>query len=109
MALAKASASASALQKSSAFSGSAARLQPVPMGSRSTRSEKASQLSGLLSSGAAASGGEPNSTMRGPSRPRCRQAEAAPGPPLHQKVTGRVAGPVGGAAPDPVYDRNDDA
>ena len=29
--------------------------------------------------------------MRGPTRPRCRKADAAPGPPLNTKVSGRFA------------------
>ena len=33
----------------------------------------------------------PNWAMRGPTRPRLRKAEAAPGPPLKTKVTGRAA------------------
>jgi hypothetical protein len=71
----------------------AARLQPVPIGSTSTRSVKSSHVSGFARSRAAAASrpSAPKSAILGPTRPRCRNAEAAPGPPLNTKVIGRFA------------------
>src|SRR6516162_5076648 len=80
-------------QKAWAPSGFAARLQPVPTGSISTRSVNGSHVSGLSISRtfdpSRPSG--PNWAIRGPTRPRLRKAEAAPGPPLKTNVTGRAA------------------
>ena len=69
----------------------AGRLQPVPTGSISTRSVKASQVSGLsVSRTWAPSKPLPNAARRGPTRPRLRNAEPAPGPPLNTNVIGRA-------------------
>src|SRR5215469_1416764 len=93
MTLAMDSASAWTAQNPRAPSGFAARLQPVPTGSINTRSVNGSQVSGLSVNRtldpSRPSG--PNWAMRGPTRPRLRKAEAAPGPPLNTKVTGRAA------------------
>jgi hypothetical protein len=69
----------------------AARLQPVTTGSIKTRSVKASQVSGLSMRRTLAPScpAIPNSATRGPTRPRLRKADAAPGPPLKTKVSGR--------------------
>src|SRR5205807_9650004 len=93
MALAMDSASLWTDQKPRAPSGLAARLQPVPIGSIKTRSVNGNQVSGLsirrTLEPSWPSG--PNWAMRGPTNPRLRKAEAAPGPPLKTKVTGRAA------------------
>ena len=97
-----ASASLPTFQKPLAASGFTVRLQPVPIGSISTRSVKRSQVSGLSRSLACAKSraSGPRSSRRGPTRPRLRKAEAAPGPPLNTKVSGRFAdavlGDIGG-------------
>src|SRR6516162_3388538 len=93
MTLAMDSASAWTAQNPRAPSGLAARLQPVPTGSINTRSVNDSQVSGLSTKCAFEPSWplEPNSAMRGPTNPRLRKAEAAPGPPLKTKVTGRAA------------------
>src|ERR1700756_3423421 len=79
-------------QKPRAPSGLAARLQPVPTGSISTKSVNGSQVFGLSANRtfAASLPLGPNSAIRGPTRPRLRNAEAAPGPPLKTNVTGRA-------------------
>ena len=69
-------------------------VRPVPIGSMNTRSVKSSQLSGLSRATALSDGASPcapNWTRLGPIAPRLRKAEAAPGPPLKAKVTGRDA------------------
>src|SRR5215213_8685526 len=73
----------------SAFAG---LLQPAPTGSISTKSVKASHVWGLSSSRVAAASRlfTPKEAMRGPTSPRLRKADAAPGPPLNTKVTGRL-------------------
>ena len=66
----------------------------TPTGSTKTRSVKESQLSGLSLSRAGGRGTVPSSLVTrtfGPAAPSIRKAEAAPGPPLNRKVTGRFA------------------
>ena len=70
------------------------RLKPVPTGSTKTRSVNASQVDSLSTSREGGGSSVPsgaNRTRRGPSAPTWRKAEAAPGPPLKTKVTGRFA------------------
>src|ERR1700730_4555343 len=60
-----------------------------------TRSVKSSQVSALSTvTGGADGAGDARSrgSRQGPRPPRSSQAEAAPGPPLITKVTGRLAG-----------------
>src|SRR6516162_923054 len=80
-------------QKPRLSSGLAARLQSVPTGSIKTRSVNGSQVSGLSIKRTLEPSWplRPNSAMRGPTIPKLRKAEAAPGPPLKTKVTGRAA------------------
>ncbi len=74
----------------------AARLKPVLTGSMNTRSVT-SRIEFSLST-TRPGGGPPfrpsasRATIRGPKAPMCTQSEAAPGPPLKLKVTGRVVG-----------------
>src|SRR6266851_10271035 len=93
MVLAKASASRCTPQNAPPPSDLAGRLQPEPTGSIITRSVKPSQVSGLSTKRAAEPSRPlvPNSTMRGPTAPRLRYADAAPGPPLNTNVIGRFA------------------
>ena len=77
-----------------ALSPEAARLYPVETGSINTRSVSSNQLESLSTSEYGAGGPSPRSvsfTRRGPSAPRCSHTDAAPGPPLKAKVTGRAA------------------
>ena len=77
---------------SSFFSLSITRLKPVPTGSTNTRSLKASQEASFWTSRGGISGNVPSgghSTRCGPTAPRWRKAEDAPGPPLKTNVTGR--------------------
>src|SRR5699024_1431329 len=46
--------------------------------------------------GAAGAPASPDSTRRGPSRPRCSHTVEAPGPPLNANITGRGASSVPG-------------
>ena len=68
------------------------RLKPVPTGSTNTRSVKPSQVAGLSTRRTGGLGTAPFSGVSkicGPRAPRCRKTEAAPGPPLKTKLTGR--------------------
>src|SRR5574340_416788 len=84
---------ASSFFASSGFvSWSTMRLNPVPTGSTKTRSPKGSQDDSFSTSRGGISGSDPsagNATRLGPTAPMCRNAEAAPGPPLKPKRTGR--------------------
>src|SRR5271169_3788302 len=65
-------------------SASAARLNPVPIASISTRSLLSSNVDALSSMRYGAGGINPsgcNTTLRGPSAPMCNQIDADPGPP----------------------------
>ena len=84
------------LSLSSFASFSITRLKPVPTGSTKTRSANASQDSSFCTSRGGISGSEPsagNATRCGPTAPRCRNADDAPGPPLKTNITGRSASP----------------
>ena len=68
------------------------REKPVPIGSIKQRSVKPSQLSSLSVNFIGGLGVLPSSlkgTFWGPTAPRCKNAEAEPGPPLKTKVIGR--------------------
>ena len=68
------------------------RLKPVPTGSTNTRSANASQDDSFCTSRGGSSGSVPSagkSTRCGPTTPRCRNADDAPGPPLKTNITGR--------------------
>ncbi len=72
------------------------RLKPVPTGSTKTRSVNASHEPSFSTSRGGSSGSEPSggkSTRFGPTAPRCRYADDAPGPPLKTNVTGRSSPP----------------
>lgn len=74
--------------------GLISRLNPVPIGSMKTRSLNLSQDSSLVFSRDGGGGAVPLSlkaTRCGPSAPRWRYADDAPGPPLNTNVTGRSA------------------
>jgi hypothetical protein len=76
------------------FSPSTAREYPVDTGSMKTTSLCCSSVSALSTSaygGGASSPASPETTRRGPSRPRCSQMLDDPGPPLNANVTGRSA------------------
>ena len=78
----------------SAFSSFAGRLKPVATGSMNTRSVAPSSEYSLSIRPNGGFGSVPSSfilTRRGPRAPRCSHTEEEPGPPLKQKVTGRVA------------------
>ena len=81
---------------SSDFSGSMTRLNPVPTGSTNTTSVNPSHDASFSTSRGGGSGSVPsggNSTRIGPTAPRCRNADDAPGPPLKTNVTGRSSPP----------------
>src|SRR5437773_8602369 len=81
----------------------AARLYPVPIGSRNTRSVWSSSVYWLSSKLYGGGGALPSGSRRtflGPNAPRCSQTVDEPGPPLKTKVMGRVVG----FAPSLVYD-----
>ncbi len=68
-----------------------------------TRSLWASNVSALSASrygGGSGLSTSPDTTRRGPNRPRCSQMLDEPGPPLNANVTGREPG----SAPSSVYD-----
>src|SRR5690606_38020482 len=76
------------------FSPSTGRLKPVLIGSIKTRSDSSRMeywLSVSLKGGLGISPSSVNTTRRGPSTPRCSQTDEEPGPPLKEKVTGRLA------------------
>ena len=56
-----------------------------------TKSVKASQVAGLSRKRADVASLPTNSRIRGPTKPKFKYADAAPGPPLKAKVTGRFA------------------
>ena len=77
----------------SPLSSSITRLNPVPTGSTNTRSAKTSQDASFCTSRGGISGSVPSAgkaTRCGPTTPRCRYAEDAPGPPLKTNITGRA-------------------
>jgi hypothetical protein len=89
--------SPSTLQNCSPFSPFAGRLAPVPTGSMKTRSVTSRIEFGFGTTAACGAGWSPlgsSSTFFGPSPPKCSHTAEEPGPPLKQKVIGRLALPM---------------